>query len=214
MMRTACPPHVEVLLPHRDDFPLPLKLIMRRGGGWTARPRAPMLGDVTSRPHTGQPLGVQSGDSARPRPTPVPLSGDPPTERHRLPARVTRYWRWRAFCASLPLLVLLVSRGDRSAMGPLVGSLGRRRHRHRGDRRMHDHPAADPVPCLLVRDLVDGDRHPERDHFRQAQPRADAARADPAIRTRADGRPLPDDDPEDPYCGRLGQPQRTGPGRS
>ena len=27
----------------------------------------------------------------------VPLAGDLPTERHRLPARVTRYWRWRAF---------------------------------------------------------------------------------------------------------------------
>jgi uncharacterized protein len=39
----------------------------------------------------------------------VPLAGDLPTERHRLPARVTRYWRWRAFCSSLPLLILLVS---------------------------------------------------------------------------------------------------------
>ena len=27
------------------------------------------------------------------------------------------------------------------------------------------------------------------------------------------GRPLPDDEPEDPYCGRLGEPERTGPGR-
>ena len=39
----------------------------------------------------------------------VPLAGDLPTERHRLPARVTRYWRWRAFYSSLPLLVLLIS---------------------------------------------------------------------------------------------------------
>jgi membrane protein YdbS with pleckstrin-like domain len=39
----------------------------------------------------------------------VSLAGDLPTERHRLPARVTRYWRWRAFYASLPLLVLLIS---------------------------------------------------------------------------------------------------------
>ena len=39
----------------------------------------------------------------------VPLAGDLPTERHRLPARVTRYWRWRAFYSSLPFLVLLVS---------------------------------------------------------------------------------------------------------
>jgi uncharacterized protein len=37
------------------------------------------------------------------------LAGDLPAERHRLPARVTRYWRWRAFYSSLPLLVLLVS---------------------------------------------------------------------------------------------------------
>ena len=115
-----------------------------------------MLGDVTSRPPTGQPPGVQSGGSAQPRlipaqfiaclrhrrgrgrrldlrnrrpgsgradgtwatavsptaagePSAVPLAGDLPTERHRLPARVTRYWRWRAFYSSLPLLVLLVS---------------------------------------------------------------------------------------------------------
>jgi len=117
-----------------------------------------MLGDVTRRPQTGQPPGVQSGGSARPRqipagsspasgtgatgateeggsisanapraglrtapvtttasptapgePSAVPLAGDLPTERHRLPARVIRYWRWRAFYSSLPLLVLLVS---------------------------------------------------------------------------------------------------------
>ena len=52
-------------------------------------------------------------------------------------------------------------RGDRSALGPLVGSLGHRRRRRCGGRRLHDHPAADPLPGLLVRDLVDGDRHPE-----------------------------------------------------
>ena len=91
-----------------------------------------MLGDVTTRPRIGQPPGVQSDGSTQPRPSPtgsppapgttgevsptapggwlaVPLAGDLPTERHRLPARVTRYWRWRAFCSSLPLLVLLVS---------------------------------------------------------------------------------------------------------
>jgi uncharacterized protein len=39
----------------------------------------------------------------------VPFAGDLLTERHRLPARVTRYWRWRAFYGSLPILVLLVS---------------------------------------------------------------------------------------------------------
>ena len=42
-------------------------------------------------------------------PDPVLLVGDLPAERHRLPARVTRYWRWRAFYSSLPLVVLLIS---------------------------------------------------------------------------------------------------------
>ena len=93
-----------------------------------------MLGDVTTRPRIGQPPGVQSDGSRQPRRSPtgsplvsgtgateevspttpggwlaVPLAGDLPTERHRLPARVTRYWRWRAFYSSLPFLVLLVS---------------------------------------------------------------------------------------------------------
>jgi membrane protein YdbS with pleckstrin-like domain len=123
-----------------------------------------MLGDVTSRPRTGQPLGVQSGGSAQPRPIPdssspasdtgaeeagsiasiaapradgpatpvattlpptapgepfaVPLAGDLPTERHRLPARVTRYWRWRAFYSSLPVLVLLASAAVLLPWGP------------------------------------------------------------------------------------------------
>ena len=66
-----------------------------------------MLGDVTRRPQTGQLPGMQSDGSVQP--SVVPLAGDLPAERHRLPARVTRYWRWRAFYASLPLLVLLVS---------------------------------------------------------------------------------------------------------
>ena len=39
----------------------------------------------------------------------VRLAGDLPAERHRLPARVTRYWRWRGFFSSLPLLALLIS---------------------------------------------------------------------------------------------------------
>jgi uncharacterized protein len=93
-----------------------------------------MLGDVTTRPRIGQPPGVQSDGSTQPRQSPtgsppasgtgateevspttpggwlaVPLAGDLPTERHRLPARVTRYWRWRAFCSSLPVLVLMVT---------------------------------------------------------------------------------------------------------
>ena len=52
---------------------------------------------------TAFPRRLQASRSA------VPLAGDLPTERHRLPARVTRYWRWRAFYSSLPLLVLLIS---------------------------------------------------------------------------------------------------------
>ena len=39
----------------------------------------------------------------------TPLAGDQPAERHRLSPRVIRYWRWRGFYSSLPLLVLLVS---------------------------------------------------------------------------------------------------------
>ena len=35
-------------------------------------------------------------------PAGLTLAGDVATERHRLPARVTAYWRWRAFCSSLP----------------------------------------------------------------------------------------------------------------
>jgi uncharacterized protein len=115
-----------------------------------------MLSDVTSRPPTGQPPGVQLGGSAQSRLTrvssspafdtgaaeegdsisaiaapgadgstapvattvpcravgalsAVPVAGDLPVERHRLPARVIWYWRWRAFYGSLPLLVVLVS---------------------------------------------------------------------------------------------------------
>jgi len=41
-------------------------------------------------------------------PSAVPLVGDVPTERHRLPARVVGYWRWRACYFSLPLVVLLI----------------------------------------------------------------------------------------------------------
>ena len=51
-------------------------------------------------------------------PEPVPLAGDLPAERHRLPARVTRYWRWRAFYSSLPLLVLLISGAILLPWGP------------------------------------------------------------------------------------------------
>jgi membrane protein YdbS with pleckstrin-like domain len=65
----------------------------------------------------GQTPGAQSGGSALPRSTAMNsargsdtgTAGDTPAERHRLPARVTRYWRWRTFYSSLPLLVLLIS---------------------------------------------------------------------------------------------------------
>ena len=38
----------------------------------------------------------------------VPLAGDPPTGRHRLPTRVMTYWRWRGFYSALPILILLI----------------------------------------------------------------------------------------------------------
>src|SRR6476646_6070013 len=41
-------------------------------------------------------------------PSAVPLVGDVAAERHRLPARVVGYWRWRACYFSLPLVVLLI----------------------------------------------------------------------------------------------------------
>ena len=69
-----------------------------------------MLGDVTRRPRTGQPPVSRTVSPTAPGEwTAVPLAGDLPTERHRLPPRVIRYWRWRAFYSSLPFLVLLVS---------------------------------------------------------------------------------------------------------
>jgi membrane protein YdbS with pleckstrin-like domain len=55
------------------------------------------------------PDEVVGGRAAVGAPSAAPLAGDLPTERHRLPARVTTYWRWRAFCSSLPVLVLLIS---------------------------------------------------------------------------------------------------------
>ena len=54
-------------------------------------------------------VATASPSTAAGEPDPVLLAGDLPAERHRLPARVTRYWRWRAFYSSLPLLVLLIS---------------------------------------------------------------------------------------------------------
>jgi len=51
-------------------------------------------------------------------PHPALLAGDLSAERHRLPARATRYWRWRGFYSSLPLLVLLVSGAIALQWGP------------------------------------------------------------------------------------------------
>jgi hypothetical protein len=48
----------------------------------------------------------------------VPLAGDLAVERHHLPARVTRYWRWRAFYSSLPLVVLLITAAIVLPWGP------------------------------------------------------------------------------------------------
>jgi len=42
-------------------------------------------------------------------PCAAPLAGDQVGVRRRLPARVVRYWRWRAFYGAAPLLVLLIS---------------------------------------------------------------------------------------------------------
>jgi uncharacterized protein len=56
-----------------------------------------------------EPVAPALASTAAGEPNPVLLAGDLPAERHRLPGRVTRYWRWRAFYSSLPLLVLLIS---------------------------------------------------------------------------------------------------------
>jgi membrane protein YdbS with pleckstrin-like domain len=69
------------------------------------------------------PHRVHSGGSAATSevagdPPVTPLAGDLPAERHRLPARVTTYWRWRALCSSLPLLILLISLAIYLPWGP------------------------------------------------------------------------------------------------
>ena len=51
-------------------------------------------------------------------PSAAALVGDLPTERHRLPARVIRYWRWRAVYWSLPLVVLLIGLAIGLPWGP------------------------------------------------------------------------------------------------
>ena len=196
-----------------------------------------MLGDVTRRPQTGQPPGVQSDGSAQPRQIPagsspgsgtgatdeggsisavaapradlrtapvartvsptapgewsaVPLAGDLPTERHRLPARVTRYWRWRAFCSSRAALGPAGQRW-RSCLpwGPWWVRWGVVGVCHCGDRCRHDHLATDPIPCLLVRDLADGDRHPAAG---SSSPRAASCRCIACRTLRSERGPIAD----------------------
>ena len=69
---------------------------------------------MTSRPPTGERPGV----SAAHEPSAVALAGDLPAERHRLPGRVTTYWRWRVLCSSLPLLIMLVTAAIVLPWGP------------------------------------------------------------------------------------------------
>ena len=54
------------------------------------------------------PVAAAFPPGALGEPSAVSLAGDVPAERHRLPARVLRYWRWRACYSSLPLVVLLI----------------------------------------------------------------------------------------------------------
>jgi membrane protein YdbS with pleckstrin-like domain len=78
---------------------------------------------VTSRPAGVQPHRAHPGGSAgTPEvacdPSVTPLAGDLPAERHRLPARVITYWRWRAVCSALPLVVLLIGSAIYVPWGP------------------------------------------------------------------------------------------------
>jgi membrane protein YdbS with pleckstrin-like domain len=66
---------------------------------------------------TPDPAGTSSSTAVG-EADPLLLAGDLPAERHRLPARVTRYWRWRAFYSSLPFLVLLTSGAILLPWGP------------------------------------------------------------------------------------------------
>ena len=96
-----------------------------------------MLSDVTSRPSASPQPGAQPGDWAQSgeaygptppavpgipmvtgEPSTVPLAGGLSNERHRLPARVMRYWRWRAFFLSLPLFFLLIGAAILLPWGP------------------------------------------------------------------------------------------------
>lgn len=56
----------------------------------------------------GQPRSGTTLSTVAAGPSPAGLAGDLPTRRHRLPVRVITYWRWRAVCSALPVLVLLI----------------------------------------------------------------------------------------------------------
>ncbi len=65
-----------------------------------------------------EPVATAFPAKAAGEPDPALLAGDLAAERHRLPARVTRYWRWRVFYSSLPLLVLLITAAIVLPWGP------------------------------------------------------------------------------------------------
>ena len=77
-------------------------------------PGAARDGDRTPAAAAGiaESRGVPPAEPAAPRdedtPVAAPLAGDQAGARRRLPARVVRYWRWRAFYGAAPLLVLLI----------------------------------------------------------------------------------------------------------
>ena len=75
-----------------------------RGESDTAPAAPPLPGDIP----VATPAPVTRGESGM-APAAPPLPGDIPAERHRLPRRVTRYWRWRILFGALPLLLLLIS---------------------------------------------------------------------------------------------------------
>ena len=146
-------------------------------------------------------------------PSAVRLAGDVPAERHRLPARVARYWRWRACYSSLPLVVLLIGVAIVLPWGPwwvrwgIVGVvvaviaaciiiLPPIRYRvfwyaiSSTEIDVQDgiiFTTRSVVPLHRVQTLL-SERGPMADHYRIHES-------------------------EDPYCGRLGAAERTGPGR-
>ena len=82
-------------------------------------------GDAISARAVSGPEGRTAADPASDdapasacEPSAATLVGDLPTQRRRLPARVIRYWRWRAVYGSLPLVVLLIGLAIGLPWGP------------------------------------------------------------------------------------------------